>query len=189
MPIRWRVLVHSRRCLRTLRPQLPTSNGWSTKRRAQSSKLNPILSFDEWSSTTLFYICRAVYVSTKSTWKNLLLLLVLETKPAVFAWKSSGRNRLQLNSVSDCSQTVHTVSGISYRQCCIFCYVNLFIFLQVWTAYANGDKRNSLKIKSFDRARNAESSLISFAPVVIGVKRKKRRKSWLPITREPWGCI
>lgn len=66
----------------------------------------------------LFYICRAVYVSTKSTWKNLLLLLVHETKPAVFAWKSSGRNRLPLNSVSDCSQTVHTVSGIILGQCC-----------------------------------------------------------------------
>lgn len=43
VPIRWRVHVHSRWCLRALRPQLPTSNGWSTKRRAQSSKLNPKL--------------------------------------------------------------------------------------------------------------------------------------------------
>lgn len=144
---------------------------------------------------TRCHVFRAVYVSTKSTWKSPLPWLVRETKPAVFAWKSSGRSCLPLNNVSDCYPTVRTVSGQSRRRKLRKLWISvqpigfvcLFVFATAWTAYASGDRRNSLRIRSSGRARNAESSLISCAPVVTGVKRKKRRKSWSPITRGPWG--
>ena len=130
-------------------------------------------------SIHLFFF-RTVCFNTNWTWKNPLPLPVLATRPAGFAWRSSGRSCLRPSNVSDCCPTARIASGNTTILPVLHCWAifDLIPFTSTaWTAFASGDKRSSLRTRSFGPARNAESNQISCAPVATGAKRKKRRKS------------